>query len=321
MLILSGDVLEKLLVPSEVVEAVAEAFAAYSRGETVTPARTVMWVEGNWWGVMQSYVPGRGVGVKAVSVVSSNRARGLPTVNAAVLLMDHETGLPLALLNGTILTAARTAAACALSVKLMAPGSSGVMGIIGTGFQARYIVRYLTHVFKVEKLLLHDIDAVQARSFAEYARGLGIEDVVVCSNCEEVLRSSMIIVESTTSRKPVVLGRLLRPPVHVVSIGVTGPQNSTVDPETVARSEVVVVDSLRSVLEEVADIRIPLEKGLVDRERIVEIGEIVAGRKRGRVGEGVTLFKSVGVAVQDTAVASLAYRKAREKGVGLEVEL
>jgi len=321
ILVLDGETLQRLLDPPSLIDAVAEAFALYSEEKTVTPPRTVMWVGGNWWGVMQSYVPGRGVGVKIVNVIPENAKRGFPTVTAVAILLDPETGQPLALLNGTVLTALRTAAACALSVKLMAPKPSGILSIVGTGFQAKFILQFVLSVFRVERLMLFDIDRRRAEEFAAYAKLLGLEDVTVCKNLEETLRGAAVVVESTTALEPVIRMVYLTPPVHVVSIGVRGPQYATVDPETVADSEVVAVDSKRAVLEEVADIRVPLEKGLVSEDRIVEIGEIVAGKKPGRIGDGITLFKSVGLAVQDVAAAALAYRKALDLGLGTRVEL
>ncbi len=321
MRILRGEDLQKLLDPPTLINAIAEAFALYSEGKTITPPRTVMWIEGNWWGVMQSYVPSYGVGVKVVNIVPTNVERGLPTINAVALLLDPETGRPLALLDGNVLTGLRTAAACALSVKLMAPENRGTLTIVGTGYQARFILRFVATVFIIEQLKLFDADPRRAESFASFARVQGFENVVVCRSLEEALRSSTVVIESTTATEPVIRRRFLTPPTHVVSIGVRGPRFSTVDPETVADSEIVAVDSRQAVLEEVADIRVPLEMGLITEDRIVEIGEIVRGRRRGRIGRGITLFKSVGLAVQDAVAASLAYRRAIERGVGVEIEL
>lgn len=321
VLILGGKDLEILLNPSTLINAIAEGFAMYSEGKTIVPPRTVMWVENNWWGIMQGYVPGHGVGVKVVNIIPTNVRRGLPTVSAVALLLDAETGRLLAILNGTVLTALRTAAACALSVKLLAPRKSGALAIVGTGYQARYILKFISTVFEIEELKLFDIDSRRARDFTEYATTLGIRDVVMCSDIACALRESTVVIESTTAKEPVILRRYLTPPVHVVSIGVRGPEHSTVDLETVADSEIVVVDSRRAVLEEVADIRKPLEAGMISEDRIVELGEIVMGRKAVRNGRGITLFKSVGLAIQDVIAASLAYRKAIELQIGTRVEV
>ncbi len=321
MLILRGDDLQRVLDPPTLINTVAEAFALYSEGKTVTPPRTVMWVEGNWWGIMQSYVPGYGVGVKIVNIIPQNLDRGLPTINAIAVLLDPETGRPLAILDGTVLTGLRTAAACALSVKLMTPVRRGTLSIIGTGYQARHILRFVARVFDIEELKLFDIDIRRAESFASYAKSLGLENITVCTRLEDVLRDARVVIESTTATEPVIKRAFLTPPVHVVSIGVRGPQYSTVDFETVAHSEVIAVDSKKAVLEEVADIRVPLEKGLITEEKIAEIGEIVLGKRKGRLGNGITLFKSVGLAIQDAVAAALAYRKAIEKGIGMRIDL
>ena len=318
---LSGYDLESLLVPDVLIDEIGKAFAMYSEGKTVTPPRTIAWIEGNWWGFMVSYVPSYGVGSKIVNIIPKNIEWGLPTINAIAILLDSETGIPLAILNGNILTALRTAAACALSVKYMAPPESDILSIIGTGFQARYGLKFITSIVRVSKLKLFDIDRNRMERFREYAQSVGIRDIELCEDLVCALRNSDIVLEATTATQPVIVYRYLTPPVHIVSIGVRGPEYSTVDEETVAKSEVVAVDSKKAVLEEVADIRVPIEKNLISIDRVVEIGEIVSGKHRGRVGNGVTLFKSVGLAVQDAVAASIAYRKALELNRGIVIEL
>ena len=320
ILVLKGRDLEELLKPEVLIPEIEKAFVAYSEGKTVTPPRTVMYVENHWWGIMQSYVPGYGVGVKIVNIYPENIQRGLPTIQAIVALLDAETGSPLAVMDGTVLTGLRTAAACAISVKYMAPEEKGPIAIIGTGFQARYFIRFVKSVYPVEEVKIFDIRRDVMESYAKYVESLGLK-VVKCESVSQAVKGSRVVFEATTAEQPVILGKDLEPPVHVVSIGVRGKDYRTIDEETFRLAERVVVDSKTAVMEEVADLRIPVEKGLIKLEDVAELGEVIAKKKPGRVGRGITLFKSVGLAIQDAVAASVAYRLAKEKGIGVEIEI
>jgi len=320
ILILRSQELEELLKPEILVEEIARAFAAFSEGRTVTPPRTVMYVEGNWWGIMQSYVPGYGVGVKVVNIIPANRDRGLPTIQAIVALLDPITGSPLAVMEGGVLTALRTGAASAVSAKYMAPRERGALAIIGTGYQAIYQLRFVASIYKPEEVRIYDIRPEAMREFKKYAERLGFT-VTECSRLEEVFANARVVIEASTTKTPVIYGRYLEPPVHVISIGAHMPDARALDDDVLKMAETIVVDSREAVLRETGDIRIPLEKGVVKMENIAELGEVVAGKKPGRVGRGVTVFKSVGLAIQDACAAGLAYKLAVEKGVGTLVEL
>ncbi len=320
ILVLPGKVLEDILSPKLLVDEIAKAFIAFSEGRTVTPPRTVMWVEGNWWGIMQSYVPGYGVGVKIVNVIPSNPSRGLPTIQALVTLFDPENGSPLAVIEGGVLTALRTAAASALSVKLMAPRSTGAIAVIGTGYQARYQLKFILEYFKPTHVRIYDIRREAMEKYKEYVENLGYE-VYVARDPRDAVREARIVVEATTTKTPVIYGDALEPPVHVVSIGAHTKDARALDDEVIRKAEAIVVDSRNAVLEETGDIRIPLEKGLIKLEEVAEIGEVASGKRKGRVGEGITVFKSVGLAVQDACAAYLAYKLAVEKGLGIKVEV
>ncbi len=320
IIILRGSELEELLKPNVLIDEIGKAFAMFSEGKTVTPPRTVMWVENNWWGIMQSYVPGYGVGVKIVNIIPANRERGLPTIQAIVTLFDPITGSPLAVIEGGVLTALRTAAASAVSAKYMAPKEKGALAIIGTGYQARYQLRFVSHIFNPEEVRIYDIRGEAMNSFKKYAEKLGFT-VVKCNRLEEVFKNARIVIEASTTKTPVIYGRYLEPPVHVISIGAHIPEARALDDEAIKMAETIVVDSREAVLRETGDIRIPLESKIIKEEDIAELGEVVSGRKTGRKGDGVTIFKSVGLAIQDACAAGLAYKLAKEKGIGSIVEL
>ncbi len=321
LLVLSGRDLEELLRPDILIGEIEKAFVSYSSGLTVTPPRTVMWVEGNWWGVMQSYVPGYGVGVKVVNVVPANVERGLPTIQAVVNLFDPHTGTPLAVMEGGVLTALRTGAASAVSAKHMAPEPGGPVAIIGTGYQARYQLRFVSHVYKTEEVRAYDVREEAVESFRRYAEQLGFR-VSKCRSPREAVEGASVVIEASTTRTPVIEGAYLSSPAHVISIGAHVRDARALDDDVVRRAEVVVVDSREAVMLETGDIRIPVEAGLLSMDRVYELGEVASGRRPGRLTrEGVTVFKSVGLAIQDAAAAAAAYRLALERGMGRFVEL
>lgn len=321
VLLLSGRELEEILSPSILIDEVERAFIEFSEGRTVTPPRTVMWVEGNWWGVMQSYVPGYGVGVKVVNVIPANLERGLPTIQAIVNLFDPVTGSPLAVMDGGVLTALRTGAASAISAKYMAPKERGPLAIIGTGYQARYQLKFVSHVYRTDEVRVYDIRESAAESFREYAESLGFK-VVKCRSPAEAIEGAKVVIEATTTKTPVIEGRYLSRPTHVISIGAHMRDARALDDDAIALAETVVVDSREAVMLETGDIRIPVEKGILTMDRVSELGEVASGRRRGRLtDEGVTIFKSVGLAIQDAAAAAVAYREAVRRGVGKYVDL
>jgi ornithine cyclodeaminase/alanine dehydrogenase-like protein (mu-crystallin family) len=320
ILLLRSKELEELLSPESLIPEIENAFVRYSKNETVTPPRTVMWVEGNWWGVMQSYVPGYGVGVKTVSLIPQNPSRGLPTIQALVTLFDGLSGSPLAVMEGGVLTALRTGAASAVSAKYLAPRDVGPIGIIGTGYQARYQLRFVSSVYKTEDVVIYDVRPDQMRLFRAWAESAGFK-VFEAASSEELVKKCKIVIEASTTKEPVILGKWLGKGQHVISIGAHARDYRALDDEAITKFGKIVVDSRKAVLEETGDVRIPLEKGLIKQEDIAELGEVAAGLRKGREGDELTLFKSVGLAIQDAAAAALAYRLARSRGLGIEVEL
>lgn len=320
VVVLSSKQLEELIEPELLMDEIAKAFKMYSEGSTVMPPRTVMWVEGNWWGIMQAFVPNYGVGVKVVNLIPSNVERGLPTIQALVTLFDASTGSPLAVIEGSVLTALRTAAASGVSARLMAPREPGAIAVIGTGFQARYQLRFISRVFKPTEVRIYDIRREAMKGFKEFAAKLGF-GVTECSSSSEAVKGARVVIEATTTEKPVIHGKDLEPPVHVISIGAPMPHARALDDDVLKLAEVVVVDSREAVLKETGDIIEPVKKGILNADDIAELGEVVSGKKLGRLGRGVTVYKSVGLAIQDACAASLAYRLASSRRVGSLVEL
>jgi len=325
VLILNRQDLEKLLSMKEVIHYVERAFVEYERGLADVPLRTIINV-GKHRGsalYMPCYLQKSDVlAMKVVTVYERNLEKGLPTIFALVLLNDSETGRPLALLEGSYITAMRTGATSGVATKYLARKDSKIVGVVGAGTQAKTQLWAVCEVREIEKAFVYDVRKPQAENYAkEMSKKLGIS-VMVVNNVEELARQSDIIITATTAKEPVLHGRWVDLGVHINSIGWMGKDARELDSELVRRSK-LVVDSREAVLKESGDILIPIREGIISEDHIfAELGEIVAGKKPSRIYEReITLFKSVGLAITDTITAKLAYEKALEAKIGVDVNL
>lgn len=327
MLVLARADLERLLTPPAVIDALADAFRLAAAGACHVPARVS--VPAGDDGVLLlmpavSDAKGRdaALGVKLVSVHPGNRARGHPTVYASYVLMDGATGQPIALLEATYLTALRTAATSALAARLLARADARRMVCFGAGVQAAMQLRCLAMVRRLERIAVVGRNPDRARRFAsQMAVELGVP-VEVAPNPRAAVHEADIVTCATTSASPVVFGADLRAGVHVDLVGAFRPSDREADTEAVRRAR-VVVDTYAGALEEAGDVIIPLRDGVIARGDIVaELAELLTGARIGRRSDDdITLFKSVGWALEDLATARLAYARARAERVGAEMAL
>ncbi|MEW9490956.1 MAG: ornithine cyclodeaminase family protein [Candidatus Aramenus sulfurataquae] len=295
MILIDREKLDQIMTPERAVQAVKEAFLLYSSGKITQPLRQTMIVKGNWWGVMPSLSDNAFV-VKVVNVIEANRERGLPPVQAGVLVFSPDTGEPLAYVDGTALTAVRTAAASVLSTELCYGRKVGTLGIIGAGLEAEYHAKIALGYLSVSRLLI----TARKRHF-ELAKRVGGEAVEL----ERLLKESDVVFSLTSSKTPVVIGKLLKEDFHVSSIGAYTPDARELDDDVIRRVRTYVVDSLEAVSKESGDFIQPKERGLLEGKRVVEIGRLLA--EGGRV-ERPSLFKTVGIAAQDNVTAYYAYK-------------
>ena len=323
MLVLGKSDLERLLTPAAAVEAMKTAFAGYAAGRCQVPPRVVL--TGDRDGlflVMPSSVGTTALGTKLVSVYGTNRERGLPTILSAYILVDPSTGQPLALLEGAFLTGIRTGATSALAARYLARPDSKVIACFGAGVQAGHQLRCLASVCRVERVLVVGRSRDRAERFAQtMAKELSLPVTLAPTPTEAVSQADLVTC-ATTSPTPVFAGMDLRPGTHVDAVGAFRPETREVDTATVVRAR-VVVDSYTGAWEEAGDLLIPLKEGAIARSSVeAELAELVTGTKPGRKDrEEITLFKSVGFALEDAAAARLAYDLARAAGVGIEVDL
>jgi alanine dehydrogenase len=290
------------------IRAVGEALTALSTGRALVPARTSLEVPGTRTTalVMPAYLPGpHKIGLKLISLCEDNPARGLPFAQAITIVMDAERGTPLAVLEAGYLTAVRTGAASGVATDALARRDARVAAIFGAGVQGRTQLEATAAVRPLRKAFVVDIDPRAAAAFAaEMGPALGL--VIEPADAATALRDADIVSTTTTSAVPVLRDGDLKPGVHINAVGSYKPHVREIPGETVRRAA-LFVDERRSALEEAGDIIIPLREGLIGEDHIrAEIGQVLAGLAPGRRSdEEITLFKSVGNAVEDLAVAAL----------------
>ena len=260
--------------------------------------------------------------MKVVSLFDGNQARGLARIQAAVLVLEPDTGRPLALLEGATLTALRTAAASGLATHLLARPESRTLALFGAGVQARAHLEAIFAVRQIEQVWVYSRTREKALALvAESSSQSGLAArFEVADSPHEAIEHADIICTATTSREPVFADADLPAGTHINAVGSYTPEAREIPPETVART-LVYVDSRAAAWEEAGDLIQPLTAGLISREHVRgEIGEVVLGRAAGRTTrEQVTLFKSVGVAVQDAVAARFAIENATRLKLGSTV--
>lgn len=323
MLVLDGEAVRRALPMEAAIEVMRQAFAALCEGRAVVPERIHLDVEPHDGVtlVMPALVEGEdeALGVKVVSLFAGNQARGLARLQAIVLALEPDTGRPLAVLEGATLTALRTGAACGLASELLARPDAASVAILGAGVQARTQLEAVCCVRRIEAAWVFDVDGSRARAFADEMARL-VRDIRPVATPAEAVREADIVCAATTSATPVFADEGIRPGTHINAIGSFKPSVQEIPSATVVRS-LVVVDSREAALSETGDLLIPIGQGLMSADDIhAELGELVLGLKPGRTSDGqVTLYKSVGIAVQDAVAAKVALRRARELGLGEEV--
>jgi ornithine cyclodeaminase/alanine dehydrogenase len=324
MLVLSRRDLESLLSPADVIAAVEDAFREYAAGRARALPRAAlpMGREGVFLAMVSALPRRKALGAKLVSVTPRNRARGLPTVHACYLLADPETGAPLSLMEAGFLTGIRTGATSALAARHLARSDSAVVTCFGAGFQAALQLRCLQAVLPLREVRVVGRDPARARAFGERtAAALGLP-VAAMTDRKAAVRGAHVITCATTSPRPVFDGRHLEPGTHVDAVGAFRPDAREVDTETVKRAR-VVVDTYEGAWTEAGDLLLPIRARAITRRHVkAELADLVTGRRRGRQAPGqITLFKSVGFALEDAATARLAYDRARAGRIGAEVSL
>ena len=323
-LILNRDEVAFVLDMKDCINVVESAFAELADGTADMPMRSNIKPPGGLALYMPAYLKEmKALACKVVTVFKDNPVKHhLPTTIGKVLLQDHETGDVICIMDGGFLTAMRTGAASGVATKYLARDEKNMTaGIFGGGVQAQMQLWAVCEVRVISKAWAYDINEEAAKKFAKQMHEkLGIE-IIIAATPEELLQAD-IICAATSSPTPIFDGSLVKEGTHINGIGSHTPNARELDTEIVKRSK-FIGDSREACFNEAGDIMIPLNAGEIHETHFyAELGEIVTGRKEGRVDDKeITVFKSNGLAVQDTATAKLIYDKAVEKGIGTEVKI
>ena len=321
--LLSADDIRAVLPMADAIQAMKDAFAAFSSGKATVPLRPVIPVppaEGVML-VKPAYVEGRGLGAKLVSVFPRNAQAGKPTINGLVVLLDPQTGEPIALCDGGFVTSWRTGAASGAATDVLARPESSVGAVLGCGVQGRTQALGIDSVRSLEEIRVHDRSHDTAVRFVEEMQPHVGARLVPVASARGAVEGADIVCTATTSATPVVEGRLLGAGAHVNGVGSFTAEMQEIDTAAVARSR-VFVDSLESARAEAGDLVVAARQGETCPEDWTEIGRVFDGAAPGRRSrEEVTLFKSVGVAVQDVVAVSVALERAGIRGLGSTIEL
>lgn len=325
---LTEDDVRRALPPSrfpELVDLMAQTLAGFSAGRATQPVRTALPVgpPGQYLGLMPALLPGdEALGAKLVSVVPSNHARGLSTHIGIVVLFDPETGALRAVMDARYITEVRTAAVSAVSLRHMARPGATRLGIIGAGVQARSHLECFAAVRKLTEVRVWSPDAAEVERFVRDVSPHVRLDIQAAASAAQAVESADLVVLATASDRPVIRSEWVGDGAHVVSVGACRPQQREMDPDLVTRAR-LVVDSRAAALVESGDIMMGIAEGRFDEAHIAgELGEVVAGTVAGRTRDGeVTIFKSLGQAVEDVAAGALAAARAEELGLGISLAL
>ncbi|MBF5043077.1 ornithine cyclodeaminase family protein [Aggregicoccus sp. 17bor-14] len=325
-LLLNEADVRRVLTLDALLPALAETLSRFSAGELVQPQRSVLAVgpAASFFGVMPAYSPAPpALGAKLVTVVHANAARGLPSHLATVLLLDPDTGALLALLDGRYITELRTAAVSALSVRHLAAGPVRTLALLGAGVQAQSHLHALSHLGPLEEVRVWSPRQESRERFARaHAAAAAPGRMRAVDSAEEAVQGAQAVVLATAATEPVLQDAWVAPGAHVVSVGACRPAERELDPVLLARSR-LFVDSRTAALAESGDVVQGLREGRFGPAHLrAELGEVIGGRAPGRQSaEEVTVFKSLGLAVEDLCAAQLAYRLARERGLGQALAL
>jgi len=326
-LILTQREIEELLTMNECISVMEDALRSVSGGEVIQPVRGIMKIPGNnVLGLMPSYRADiQAVGAKVVTVFPSNHGSDYDAHQGVVLLFETEHGSLQGILDATAVTAIRTAAVSGAATRALARPNAGVLALLGAGTQAREHLEAMSIVRNLKEVRVWSPFPGEAREFARRAEGgraCPMGGVRACAEAREAVEGADLICTVTPAREPILQGEWLSPGAHINAIGACTAESREIDTAAVLRSK-TYVDSLQSALTEAGDLVIPLREGAVEERHIRgEIGKVLSGNLEGRtLAKEISLFKAVGLSVEDLAAARFVYEKARKTCAGTWMEL
>ena len=312
---LGRDLIQSLVDVDRSIELVAEAFAAHGRGEAVMPPKLYLPVPDGDLRAMPALV-GQAAGVKWVNAHPRNPERyGLPSVMALIIVNDPRTGQPLAILEGGLITALRTAAAAALATRLLANPDADRLGLFGCGAQAPFQIRAVARVRELREILVHDRDPARAAALRDNLPEFPIR---IAPPAE--VAGAPVLITITPSTTPYLAADWVRPGTHINALGADAEGKEELDPAILQRARIFVDDWEQATHS--GEVNVPLSTGLITEDQIAgTLGEVVIGRVPGRTApEQITIFDSTGLALQDIVLADYVRQVAEERGLGTRLE-
>lgn len=322
MLVINQNEVAELLAMESCITVMESVLKDLSAGQAVQSLRQVLPLhQGNLIGLMPGYLQAEEVaGAKIISVFPSNHGSGLPSHQGLVTLFDSSTGVLKAVVDGQKITAIRTAAVSAVATRYLARKDAEVLTILGTGEQAKSHLEAMLLVRSIREVRVWSRTHAKAKDFqVEMSRKYGVE-IVVAESVQEAVSPADIICTVTASTEPVLKGEWLKSGVHINAVGACRPTDRELDSETVRLAK-LYVDRLESAHNESGDYLIPLNEGVITSGHIIgEIGELISGRIEGRAtADEITLFKGLGLAIEDLAAANFIYNEAAKLQKGIEI--
>jgi ornithine cyclodeaminase len=325
VLIANQPEVTQLLPMAECIDVMVDTLKALAAGQALLPLRTMMVLPGgdNLMGLMPSYLANiQSLGVKVIAAFPSNFGSEYDTHQGVVILFDAKYGLLRAILDGTSITAIRTAAVSGVATRLLAREDAGDLALIGAGTQAHTHLEAMKCVRKLRRVRVYSLPLDGAHAFAERESKRHAILVEVKETARQAVEGADIICTTSTAREPVLNGEWVAPGTHINAVGAFTPTTRELDSQAVAQAR-LYVDRRESTLHEAGEFLIPKAEGLFGDEHIVgELGEVLVGNVTGRRSPTeITLFKSLGIAIEDLAAAHHVLQKARQSGFGLWVEI
>ena len=324
--VLSGDDVRTALKMPDCIEAMDAVLQEFAAGDLYLPLRSVVRPPKSpgLMGLMTAHRAGDtpAFGLKAVAIFPENPSRGLDAHQGVVVVFDGEDGRVRGIVDASAVTAIRTAAVSAVATRALSVGNAGTLAVLGAGVQAAAHIEAMAYVLPLERVRIYARRAEPAQDLAAAtAERYGVE-AVATGSVEEAVRDAAVVCTTTTAREPIVERAWLAPGTHVNAVGSSIPTTRELSGETMAAAR-IVVDARESALNESGDILLAVREGaLAEDVTLVELGEVLSGRAPGRANaEELTVFVSLGLAVEDLAAAELTLRAAEAAGLGAEVEL
>lgn len=316
------ELLDKIQVSSllpmqECIPLMEKAFLSLEKGEGLQPLRNIMWLPDKTGalGMMPGYSAELNVmGVKMLSVFPQNKKHGLSSHQGVVILFETKTGKPLCMLDADEITAIRTAACSAVATKLLSVKNVDTLAILGSGTQAFRHLEAMLLVRDINHIFLWSRNKINAQKLADLAaEKLNVQSSVM-ENAQEAVKEADIICTVTASATPVLLGKWIKDGAHINAVGSCTPHTRELDTEAVVKSR-IFTDSYESLFNEAGDFLIPKKEGALDETHVLgEIGEVLAGKKTGRLNNSeITLFKSLGISMEDIYAGHYIFSKHQQK--------